>query len=286
MTIQKRDNLVCCGLRADPHRAISECNLSLQVDGIWRDEIWEKDENGVERLVSRSKRKHNLITQPFTVLVARLLANDPSLIGGVLYHAIGEGDASWDTSGIPNPEWYDTQLLTELDRKTPDGIAYLKWGEGLAQSGTATMIVDPRRLESCVLVGRFEPDDFFNGMDVEIVAGTNLGEIRTVADYVQSTGQIVVTAPFPVPIDNTSQYEFIPAVSVQPTSVIEVRTTWDYGTPSDPFNFKYIREQGLFGGNADATPNSGSMIDRVTHERIYKGPTVKLIRMVDIIVRV
>jgi hypothetical protein len=135
-------------------------------------------------------------------------------------------------------------------------------------------------------VGRFEPDDFFNGMTVEIIAGTNLGESRIVADYVQTTGQITVTTPFPLPIDATSQYQFVPEVSVDPTNAIEVRTTWDYGTPTDTFNYKYIREQGLFGGDATITPDSGYMLDRVTHERIWKSPTQKVIRMIDLIARV
>ena len=278
-------NQKCSCACGDPNRLVDRCNVSQHVKGIWRDEIWEKDEKGVERLV-RTQTSHNLITQPFTILLSMLLANDPSLLGGVLYHAIGEGLASWDTSGIPDPEWYDTQLLVELDRRVPDGISYIKYGEGLAQSGSVSAIVDPRRIESCELVGRFEPDDFFNGMTVEIIAGTNLGESRVVADYTQITGQISVATPFSLPIDATSQYQFVPEVSVTPTNAIEIRTTWDYGTPTDVFNFKYIREQGLFGGDATATADSGLLIDRVTHERIWKSPTQKVVRMIDIIGRV
>jgi len=278
-------SLNCSKLGQNPHRSVDGCSLSHNIKGIWRDEIYEKDENGVEQLV-KTQTSHNLITQPFTILAAMLLGNDPSLLGGVLYHAIGEGDSSWDTGGIPDPEWYDTQLLSEFSRLTPDGIAYLKWGEGTAQSGSTTTIVDPRRIESCEIVGRFEPDDFFNGMQVEVIAGTNLGEVRTVADYTQITGQITVTAPFPAPIDATSQYEFVPEVSVAPTNAIEVRTTWDYGHPTDPFNFKYIREQGLFGGDATVTPASGLMLDRVTHERIWKSPTQKVVRMIILLMRV
>jgi hypothetical protein len=89
-----------------------------------------------------------------------------------------------------------------------------------------------------------------------------------------------------LPIDNTSEYEFIGISSATPTNVLEVRTTWDYGLPTDPINFKYMREQGLFGGTATGIPNSGFMIDRITHSRIAKDPTIKCVRFIDIIVRV
>lgn len=246
--------------------------------GIWRDEMYEKGPNGEDVLVKKTSTKCNLITEPMTVLIAGLLLGEPSFLGGILYHAIGEGDASWDTGGIPDPTKYDTQLLNEVSRLTPDGISYIKFAEGTAEAtSTVSTIIDTTR---------FEPDDFFNGMEIEIVAGTNLGEIRTVSDFTQSTGEFVVSVPFPAPIDATSEYQMIPEVSVDPTNVIEVKTTWDYGLPTDPFNFKYIREQGLFGGTATATVNSGLMADRITHERIWKSSVIKLIRMIDIILEV
>jgi hypothetical protein len=209
------------------------------------------------------------------------------MLGGILYHAVGEGDVIWDTTSIPVPTKWDTQLYAELDRKVPDGITYLKYGRGKALSGDTTTIVDPERSDplECV-IGRFEPDNFFAGMQLIITAGTNVGETRTVLSYTRSTGTIVVTVPFPLPIDNTSEYEFIGISSATPTNVLEVRTTWDYGLPTDPINFKYMREQGLFGGTATGIPNSGFMIDRITHSRIAKDPTIKCVRFIDIIVRV
>jgi hypothetical protein len=42
--------------------------------------------------------------------------------------------------------------------------------------------------------------------------------------------------------------------------------------------FQSLREFALFGGNADATPNSGFMIDQVTHPRIDMAPGMTLNR--------
>lgn len=256
------------------------------VEGVWRDKVYKKSESGEDTLVE-TVTDHNLITQPITNLIIALLANDPSMLGGILYHAVGEGDAIWDTTSIPVPTKFDTQLLAELDRRAPDGITYMKYGRGTALSGTTTTIVDPERSDplECV-VGRFEPDGWYNGMQLIITAGTNVGETRTVLSYTRSTGTIVVTTPFPVAIDNTSQYEFVGISWATPTNVLEVRTTWDYGLPTDPINFKYFREQGLFGGTATSIPNSGFMLDRITHSRIAKDPTIKIVRFIDIIVRV
>lgn len=262
------------------------CSPPRFMQGIWRDEVYKKGPNGEDILVKEIGPRHNMITLPFTYLLAALLQNDPSMLGGILYHAIGEGSPTWDTSGTPLPTKFDVKLLAELSRLPPDGITYIKYGYGKAQSGTTTVIVDPDRVESCVVVGRFEPDGFFDGMEVEITAGTNVGEVRIVSNYYQLSGQIEVSVPFPLPIDSTSEYEFHRLSSLTPTNAIEVRTTWDYGNPSDVFNFKYIREEGLFGGTATATADSGFMLDRVTHDRIYKDCTVKLVRFLDIIFRV
>jgi hypothetical protein len=257
------------------------------LQGIWRDEIYKKGLNGEDVLVETIGPRHNIITQPFTNLLTALLLNDPAMTGGILYHAIGKGDPLWDTTAIPDPSKFDVQLLDELDRRAPDGITYIKYGNGKAVSGTTTTILDPERTDpiACV-IGRFEPDNFFNGMTLLVTAGTNVGESRIVMDYTQSTGEIVVTVPFPLPIDSTSEYEFTPISSASPTNALEVRTTWDYPLPSDPIAFNYIREQGLFGGNATGAANSGFLIDRITHDRLWYDCTTKIVRFIDIISRV
>ena len=58
---------------------------------------------------------------------------------------------------------------------------------------------------------------------------------------------------------------------------IQIKTTFDYLSPA---NGQYIREQGLFGGDADLTLNTGQMIDAIRHSRIYKDSTFKWIRYI------
>jgi hypothetical protein len=238
------------------------------IKGKWRDTYYRRGPDGQDVLDHVTPWQHNIITQPFTYPAAGLLTGDLSFSGGILYHAIGAGAVSWDTL-LPDPTKFDTQLYAEVDRRAPDGMAYIKAGDGQAVSGSTTTIVDPSRVSGTSLVGRFEPDDFFNGMTVNVTAGTNAGQSKVVSDYDQATGTIT-TAAFPLPIDNTSVYEFTPIVSGTVTNVVRVTTTWPYGVPSDPFNTD-IREMGLFGGTATATVNSGLLLDRITHAKMEKG---------------
>lgn len=253
------------------------------IKGTWWDEVYKKSGDG-EVLVRKTPVKHNLIVEPFTKVIAGLLAGRVDWYG-VQFHAIGEGDAAWDLSGPPAASITDTELVTEMHRKVPDSILPVKYGAGHAQLGTASAIFDPLREESGVVVGRFEPDDFFNGMMVTIIAGTNVGESRVVADYTQVTGEITTVTPFPVAIDDTSYYEFAPVASVALTNTLEVRTTWDYGIPTDPWNNIYIREQGLFGGDATILAGSGQMLDVIRHARIWKDDSLKLVRNIRLTIR-
>lgn len=254
------------------------------IKGKWRDIFYRRGPDGKDVLDHVTPWQNNIITQPFTYLAAGLLAGDINFTGGIIYHAIGAGAPSWDTL-LPSPTKFDTQLLAEVSRRIPDGTAYIKAGDGQAVSGSTTTIVDPSRVEGSALVGRFEPDSFFNGMTVTITAGTNAGESRTVSTYTQLTGTLVVAPAFPLPIDATSEYEFTPVISPTVTNVVRVTTTWPYGMPADPFNTD-IREMGLFGGTATATANSGLLLDRITHAKISKTSTFKLVRVIDVTLRV
>jgi len=64
---------------------------------------------------------------------------------------------------------------------------------------------------------------------------------------------------------------------VGPTNKIELETTFEFGEVP-PGN--YIREQGLFGGTATATADSGLMIDTIKHIPIWKDPSIELVRRI------
>jgi len=69
------------------------------------------------------------------------------------------------------------------------------------------------------------------------------------------------------------------AVSLTPTNTLQIRTELDFPVLAAG---QYIREQGLFGGDATGAADSGIMIDVIHHTKIYKDSTVKLIRYIQL----
>jgi len=69
---------------------------------------------------------------------------------------------------------------------------------GTADGGTVDALVDDAL--------QVDPDGYWNGGTLTITAGTNAGEQRTVLAFAGGTGTVTVDAPFPAPIDGTSQY--------------------------------------------------------------------------------
>ena len=70
--------------------------------------------------------------------------------------------------------------------------------EGVADSGDTTSVIDAKLKQL--------PDDYFNGGEVTIIAGTNEGETRRVADFARGAGDLTVDVAFPSAIDTTSRY--------------------------------------------------------------------------------
>jgi len=182
-------------------------NLSIKLEGQYQDEIYQKEENGKEVLVTTQSGKidcfpfwkNNLIVDVVKALLAGLFANESSFTGGILYHALGRGDVSWDTT-VPDPGSSDVALYDEHFRKSPDSINYLD--------------------------------------------GSN-----NVVSFSHSV------------------------------SKIEVTTTFDYGDSGADGS---IREQGLFGGDATGSLDSGIMINAIRHKEIYKDNTIKIVRRIRI----
>ena len=69
---------------------------------------------------------------------------------------------------------------------------------GTADSGTTTTLTDDALTE---------PDGYWNGATLLILAGTNEGEQRSVVGFSGATDTVTADVAFPQAIDNTSQYE-------------------------------------------------------------------------------
>ena len=70
--------------------------------------------------------------------------------------------------------------------------------EGMATGGTTTTLIDTSALGY--------NDNYFNYCEIEIVAGTNVGEIRQITSSDRSVNSITVNEAFSAAIDNTSVY--------------------------------------------------------------------------------
>jgi hypothetical protein len=96
---------------------------AIQLKGRWWAEV-EDDQGNVTRTPTTSYIP-NLIVSNAKILMAALFKNDPAFPGGILYHAVGEGDSAWDTAGTPGPSFAQTTLVSEEFRKTPTQIVYI-----------------------------------------------------------------------------------------------------------------------------------------------------------------
>lgn len=240
----------------------------MQVHGYWRVKI--KTKNGIRYT---NWQKNRFVIGLSTVIPYIIMGNT-----NTVYHAIGTGDANWDTNPPSAVGIFENKLVNEVYRKKPDAMFFVKAGFGKATGGDVLTIFDPRRIDNGELVGRTEPDDFFVGQTVNITAGTNFGLSRTISAYNQLTGAITVSMPFPNPVDSTTEYEIVYVSSSSPTNSMLVRTKIPFGGISDSFNFKDLREEGLFMGNATSVQDSGYMINGIRFPKIYKDNTIELER--------
>lgn len=98
-------------------------DAAKKAKGIWRDEVY-KIVNGKEVRVEDTGWKSNLIVVGMPKVLAALMKNEPSFMGGILQHAQGRGLPSFDIS-LPIPNFNSVQLTDEYFRKPPDSISYL-----------------------------------------------------------------------------------------------------------------------------------------------------------------
>ncbi|MBI4672964.1 MAG: hypothetical protein HY741_15015 [Chloroflexi bacterium] len=90
-----------------------EVDVTTWLHGRFRDEL-----RAADGTVRATDWQNNLVTYRALDLLARLLANQPELDGG-LYCAVGAGDAAWDAD-LPTPDARVTHLVREIFRKPLD----------------------------------------------------------------------------------------------------------------------------------------------------------------------
>jgi|GEM_PF-5728210 len=272
------------------------------VIGIFRGFLRRRTPNGI--VIEKLPTLRNRQVWNGARTLAALLLKDPNY-EGVLYHAIGEGNSDWDSS-MPQASPVATTLELELYRKEPDGIYYVKYGDGsVVINDPPTIlpgpmvegedfILDPYRVEGGGIIGRFEPDGWYDGLEFEVIAGDHAGTVKTVSAYYfadpiseEVVGRIEFDTPCSPALNNTDQYilgldgepYFMGTV---PTNVIEIRSDFDFGVPPGD---NEIREQGLFCGDATAVADSGWLFNAIHHWKIAKDADVALSQFIDIIFR-
>jgi len=106
---------------------VAEENFNIkEVHGEYIDLISKKLKCGKEITIigNEGKFKSNLIVEKIEPLLAGLLLGEGTFTGGILYHALGHGNAAWDVSVVA-PLTTDTALYDEYYRKAPSSITYL-----------------------------------------------------------------------------------------------------------------------------------------------------------------
>jgi hypothetical protein len=112
--------------------------VAKKLHGEWRDTVIRRNpDTGTEEVVEESDWNNNLIVVGMTQLIAGLLANEVTFLGGILQHAQGRGDPSWDVQ-LPTPQFNATALTDEYFRKPPDSIVFLKDDGSPADPGEVT----------------------------------------------------------------------------------------------------------------------------------------------------
>jgi len=104
----------------------SQESMRISIKGRNRAVIKKKMPDGTIKVTER-KWEDNRVVDTAAVLFAGLLKKDTTFTDwGILQYAVGEGLASWDTSGTPTPSMSQTILVAEYFRKAPDYVAYME----------------------------------------------------------------------------------------------------------------------------------------------------------------
>lgn len=248
---------------------------AMTVRGFWWDVIGKRDERGIMSKRTTRVRK-NQICVGMTKFLSWAFIQDPATLMTNLRHGIGLGDSSWTTP--PTVEKGDTALDNEVaaTRRDVDGCIYIKAGRGKGTAaGTTSTLIDDQR---------WEATGWFNGLSIEITAGTNVGQTRTITSWDYATKTFTVSVPFTLACDDTTEYRIVPVSHGSVSGAVQIRTLWPTGGPGDPFNGIYIREQGIFydetGVTLPVTLPSGTMLNKIYHAPIWKDSSFQIERYI------
>jgi hypothetical protein len=116
------------------------------------------------------------------------------VVSGVTYYETQLFDVVKSILSIPIT---DNDLYAELDSLRKENVQV----SATATSATSTTIVDTLR--------RKEPDNYWKGGTIKIIAGTGAGQERDITDFAQTTATITVSPAFGTTPDNTSMYQIV-----------------------------------------------------------------------------
>lgn len=162
----------------------------------------------------------------------------------------------------------------EVWRKRPDGSIYLQEKSELS----ANLITEPI---TRLLAGLMKNEPTFpNGIAFHAV-GSGLVSWDTALPAPTFAQTQLVTEIFRKAPDSISYLDGggLPTLTI--TNKIRVKTTFDF-LDGPGLNGNFIREQGLFGGDATSTLNSGKLIDAINHVKIFKDATIRLVRQIEL----
>jgi len=271
------------------------------IKGVFRAVVIRNTPNGVE-VTHLPPKRNNLMWNGALLLASWAIGAETAdpcpvpLYRGLLYHAFGRGDAGWDTGGTPQASVIDTTLADEVFRTaigTPiSSIYYVRYGYGsfrfLADPSDpnegVTYVLDPYRYEGGNLVGRYEPDNWFQGYQFTVVSGTHAGAEIDIDAYDFATGRIDFDGSLSAQLDETDVFVLgdhgLPAYDSGPTNYVEIHTVLEM-TQSE-VNDMYLREHALFGGVDAPDPNTGMMYNVIRHDRIWKDDQTTIHYYVDL----
>lgn len=132
-----------------------------------------------------------------------------------------------------------------------------------------------------LLAGLMKNDPGFTGGILQHAQGTGLPAWDVTLPTPLFSQTQLVNEYFRKAPDSISYVDSMGVPTLDRTNSILIRTTLDFNEANGGDNLgRFIREQGIFGGDATATLNSGFMADAINHKARFKDSTVKIIRFI------